>query len=253
LAINWANEDPGRGRTTYCDRDDVYLLMHGVMPDVEGDPLEAFANSNTLNRILSSVLEPTKQDLDADCGRDFDYHADVEIAVNGGGTDEIDLSYWGFVPLLDVTSVQINDGSERLSEYTWDQMGVVSPTSFWGGMPLFYRGYRNVAMTITWGFEEPPADVRLAHAKRVGIEILNRITAANAAEPGMIGGAQRVQFGDLVVNNYSRGRYSPTIDQWEKDIKRAIDRYRILRVGQNSPKVYDGQAATRMKQFRTDR
>lgn len=250
MAVYWANEDTGRGLETYCDRRDVILLMHGIMADAEGDALEAYASSQTLNQILNTILPDTKRSLDDDCGRDFDYHAEVEIAVDGPGGDEINLGYWGFLPLLDVDAIAVDGSAETLTDYTWDTRGIVRPTDYWGGYPIFTRGYRNVTMTITWGYDAPPADVIAAQAKLAAIEMLGRISAANAAEPGMIGGSQQVRFGDLTISNYSRGRYSPTIDRWQADVNKVINRYRILQVGQAKPKIYDPVAATRLKHFR---
>lgn len=252
MTVYRASEDSGRGLETYCDREDVYLLMHGIMADEEGDALEAYASSETLNRILNTLLPTTKLDLDDQCGRDFDYHASVSIAVDGQNTDEINLKHWGFIPLLDVTAMSVDDSALTLSEYTWDEDGLIQPDDYWGGYPIFTRGNRNVAMTITWGYTEPPADVIEAQAKLVGIELLKRIRAANAAEPGMIGGAQRVQFGDLTVNNYSRGRYSATLDDWKADVQKVVNRYRRIAVGYRKPKIFDALAATRAKQFDRD-
>lgn len=252
MAIYHPSEDSGRGLTTYCAEDDIYLLMEGIMPDAEGDALQAFASSSTLTRILNSAMLTTKLKLDNDCGRDFDYHAAVAVAIDGVGTDEADLGHVGFWPLLDVDSISVDGSSLTLADYTWDQAGVVKPNDYWGGYPIFTRGYRNVAMTITWGYTAPPADVVMAQAKLVGVEVLTRIVAANAAEPGMIGGSQRVQFGDLIVNNYSRGRFSPTIDEWKADVKDVVAKYRRLATVRALPKIYDDTATTRLKHFDDD-
>ena len=159
MAVYHADEDAGLGLTTYCNEEDVLLLMAGVMPDAEGDALEAFASSETLTRIVDSVLLTSKLALDDACGRDFDLHTAVEVAVDGTNSDELDLSRYGFWPLLNVTALAIGGSACTLSDYTWDQAGVLQPITYWGGYPIFYRGYRNVTLTIDWGYTEPPADV----------------------------------------------------------------------------------------------
>lgn len=252
MAVYHADEDAGRGLITYCTEEDVLLLMAGVMPDAEGDTLQAFASSETLTRIVDSVLATTKLALDDECGRDFDLHDEVEVAVDGSGSDELDIGRYGFRPLLALDAMAIGGSTCTLTDYTWDQAGVISPTDYWGGYPIFYRGYRNVALTITWGYEQVPADVVMAQTKLAGVEVFGRIVAANAAEPGMIGGAQRIQFGDLNVTHYGRGRYSATIDAWKADVAKVVAKYRRLRIVNAKPKSYDQVPGTRLKQFRED-
>jgi len=249
MSISRAEQDPC-SLASYCDADDVRLLLVGVAPDAEGDALEAWTTGENVSSVIASQLTPTRMRLDDAVGTDFGYHENVDVALDGPGTERLSLAQWGFVPLLDVTSITISDSDQTLTDYVWDESGLITPVDYYGGYPVWARGNKNIELTLTWGWESPPADVVDAQAKMVAIHILSVIRAAQVAEPGVGGGYQRVQFGELTFSQYREGRYAPTIKEWKEDIKRVIAKYRNVLVSHSHPAVYGLTPGTRLAYYR---
>lgn len=248
MAISNASELDA-GVVSYCDRQDVRTVLLRVASDVADTTLAAWASTAEVDKFIDLYLEPTRLDLEAMACRDWGHHTDVEICISGNGTETLDLSQYGFWPLLGLSSLTINDDEQDLDDFVWSADGIIAPVYYYGGRVIFYRGNYNIDAVIDYGYETVPADVKVAHAELVALAILPILQAASTADPAGVPGVQRIQYQDIQITNYQQGRYAPTIKRLEAHVKSVVDRYRLPRIAMARPRVDEYLPGTRYAQF----
>lgn len=220
-------------RTSYCTEDDVRLLLAGVEPDDAGTELGAWLSTDDANKVIRFyAARNTKHRVDQLARRDFEYHIEVDVVVDGPGSDTLRLDMLGFYPLLDVTAITMSGSAENLDDYVWYRdgrltVGDVYSTTYTRPHPtnVFPTGKQNIALTITWGYVDPPDDIRLAQAYYTAAQVLHHIGRSGTQSPGMLGGIQQIQYEDFRVTNYQRSRFGSSIEMFEKEAKRIVSAY----------------------------
>ncbi len=211
MAITKASEHtPTTPLEVYCSPDDVRVYLAGVAVDDDGSPFEALLSRPRIDESLTKWSKVAKKLIDRHCGRDFDLHEDVDIAVDGPGSDVLDLKELGFVPLIDLTALKIDDDEENLDDYlVYTDDAVIARTTyqntethvFLRGTRSFIVGRQNVEATISWGYESVPIDVEAAAAYWTGALLLNPLDAAtDNRAPGVNAMARSVNYGDLRID-----------------------------------------------------
>jgi len=224
MAITFARELDA-GVTSYCDVQDVKMVLLGVAQDADNDTLEGWVSQTEVDRFIRFYFETTRLDLEGMARRDFGYHEDVQVAVDGLGTEVLDLGFYGFWPLESIDAMSISGEDCDLSEYTFNSDGTLKPSDYWGGFPVFRRGHLNIELTLTYGYSTPPDDIKVAQAELVACKILPLITASNAGDLAGLGGYQRVQFGEVSVTHYQQGRYAPFLRELKEHVAQVASRY----------------------------
>lgn len=203
----------------YCEIDDVVREVRKVAVDSEGGSLLAWLRSNERDDTIEAYIPDSRKWFCRKAGRDFDYHEDVNIAVDGSGKDALDLGQLGFSPLVEISALVISGSAQVSTFYKEYPSGMIK---FKGtqDLPYFTRGPQNVTAKITWGYVTPPEDVIIAQARLVAADILSMLQAADTAEAGAPGGIRQVRYDDLTITVGNEGRFADHIKRLEK---RALD------------------------------
>lgn len=183
--------------------------------------------------ILQDLIAESRLWTNDKSGRDFDYHESVDIAVDGTGSDNLNIGESGFVPLVEVTAMTVSGSSCTLDDYVYYREGRVvlgtnSPRSRYvsGRSNAFPRGRQNVELTISWGYEEAPLDIKMAQTRRVLATVLLELEAANADSAGLNAGYDRIDYGDLQIRVGGDSRYGDLIDRLNEEALKTCFRYR---------------------------
>ena len=233
-------------RTSYCGVDDVRDLLLGVEPDDVSASLSSWLSTAAADSLIQKYISGRgRVRVNRLAGRDFDYHEDVDIAVDGIGSETLDLGLLGFCPLTEITELTINSTAADLDDYVWytDGRVVVADTYSetyvrpWTHSPFPY-GHQNVELNLSWGYtaETLPDEVKQAQALIVAAMVLQHITRAKTETPGMLGGVQQVQFEDFRVTHYMRGRYDASVRELQQEgegLARSYKRGRVARLRPN--------------------
>ena len=195
-------------------------------------------------------LVTTRKQIDGWAGIDFVLHKNVSVSVDGTGSQFLPLGQYGFRPVLDMTALTIGDSVEDVTDYEVDEwQGLLRPTDNYQGYVIFSRGNRNIDLTLTWGYHSAPEDIVDANAMLAAARLLPLVGASDLAQPGALGGIQTVEFGEMRIRQYEQGRYTPLIKQYTAEAQRIARDYKIPRISQGKPMVYEGGRATRWRQF----
>lgn len=240
MAIQFASEHtPASPVSSYCTEADALTFLKGVARDDDRGTLRSLWQSTEISELISFYLPVVKSDIDADTRVDFDYHEDVDIAVDGDGGEWLDLGQFGFRPLLEITALSIVGSVEDVDGWVVYRDGRIARAYASGEgsvIPVpwtrpFPHGRQNIEATITWGYEEAdiPPDIKLACALKVGARLLSIADEVpDQNDPGTIGGVQSVQFGDVRFNMGSGGRYSRLVKRMDAQYKQIVNRYRLV-------------------------
>jgi len=203
---------------------DSYCTVADVLRLLSGYDLSSFGGTDDLEQHIRDQLGGAKAAVDAEAGRDFEFHADDEIACDGSGSDRLCLSAIGVSPVCAVHSVTVSDSEVASGEYAlYGREGVLRlrPGSSLGG--VFPVGVRNVTVGLDWGYEAAPGDIALAQARLVGAQILAELA-------GDRGSVESVHLGDYSVRYSAGGEHAAVIERWLDDARRTARSYRVVRV-----------------------
>lgn len=202
--------------TSYCTAEDVLRLLAGY-------DLSRLGTTDEVTERIRQLLGPTRCGIDAEAGRDFLFHADDEISVDGRGGDRVMLAGHGVSPVEDVQSLWVNEvlvSDDEYVNYGTDGTIRLKPGGSLGGM--FPVGVQNVRIALDWGYTAPPSEISLAQAKLIGAQIL----AEMAGERGSL---ESLRLGDYSVTYDAGGEHAGTITRWVMDARRAAGLYRSVR------------------------
>jgi len=222
-ASEHTNESP---LASYCTVDDVRNLLAGVEPDDANSTLGAWLSEEAADGVITSYIEGRSLvRIHKLAGRDFDFHEDVDVVVDGSGSDTLRLGELGFLPLTDLSALTVLSTEQDLDDFVWYQDGRVCVAETYSTDYLrprmtypFPYGRQNVSLTISWGYEaSPPAEIVQAQAMLVAAMVLQHVARSKTETPGMVGGIQQIQFEDFRVTNYQRSRFSADIAELTKE------------------------------------
>lgn len=202
---------------SYCTADDVLRLLAGF-------DLSRLGDEGAIRERVTGLLAAAKAAVDTLAGRDFGYHPEDEVCVDGSGRASVVLGSYGISPVQTVTRVVV-DGAEipRDKYVTYGAEGTIRLKSDSAPGGVFPVGNQNVCVTLDWGYPQPPADIALAEAKLVAAEVL-------AAAAGEHGAVTSVRLGDYSVSYDTDGENAGVVARWVADATRAVSRHRGVRV-----------------------
>ena len=246
MSINRASDDEIEGLTTYCTKKDVLTVARGVNMDDRRSAtsvLSSLGTDDERDELIDTYLPDSFRQVNQWARRDFGYHADVAIALDGPATDDLALWQLGFWPLLEFASLVVDDIAidddyykVYLGEARVHYIGSLPPS--WQSEPIirrvtgafFSQGSQNVEATISWGYKSAPSDIVLAQARETLAQILMTFPAINdPRETGPPGGAESVADGQYRIYLPKGGRYAPAITNLEMMAKRTCFSYHRIK------------------------
>ncbi|MGI5820363.1 MAG: hypothetical protein ACOX9R_19925 [Armatimonadota bacterium] len=200
---------------SYCSAEDVLALLRAY------DTSEWGAEEELLVEVVETLAR-ARSAIEAMAGRDFFLHANETVRLDGSGSRVLLLGASGLTPVVSVERIGVN--GRELADDAWlfyaDEAAVVMAASSRYGRQ-FPEGAQNVEVTLDWGYEETPGEIRSAQAKLAAAELLARHT-------GEQGGVEAVSLGDYTVRYGSEGRFAHTIRRLVAEAREAAARYRRL-------------------------
>jgi hypothetical protein len=211
------------GRTrSYCTAAEVFKIL-------AGHDLAACGGPSGLTARVEELLPLAKAMVDTAAGRDFQWHSNETLMLDGSGTDRMQLSEGRAgeaTPALPVILRALRVEGQTLggTQYrAYAETGLVRLQP--GGSPArFPEGLRNVEADVDWGFQQAPGDVQLAQAKLTAAELMAEL----GGEGGMV---QETRIGDYAVRYSAEGRYAGSVARWCAEAMETLRRYRSVRVG----------------------
>jgi hypothetical protein len=250
LAITkYSEHTPDDALTEYCSTRDVEIYLAGVAQDDDGAPLQALLTRPQLTAAISKWSQVVKALIDSYCKRDFDYHEDVEIAVDGNGSDVLCLKPMGFCPLSELTSLEVNGLEMDTDNYVvYEEDAVIARATYYplnepvtiNTFNAFAPGRQNVVATITWGYAHGslPVKVEAAAAYWTGASLLNPADAMNdLRSPGVNPIARSVTHGDLRVDFGVSQPYARLSERLKQKAKELLAEYVVQRVYMPDPSL----------------
>jgi hypothetical protein len=202
--------------SSYCTVEDVFKVLCGY-------DLTPFGGEEELAVRVQELLPLTHGMVDSGAGRDFRWHADETVTLDGKGTDRLLLTEAGVGLPAQVAAVRVAGASIQAEGYhVYPETGLMRLKR---SAPLarFPEGVQNVAVDLDWGFEQTPTEVALAQAKLTAAELL--------AELGGEGGAVReTRIGDYAVRYAAEGRYGGAVGRLCAEAQEILRRYRAVRM-----------------------
>lgn len=202
--------------SAYCTVEDVFGVLRGY-------DLSPFGGEEELTERVQELLPLTRGMVDTAAGRDFRWHVEQTVTLDGNGTDRLQLTDSGVSAPLTVHAVRVAGSSVSAEAYhAYGETGLLRLKPH-ACLARFPRGVQNVAVDLTWGYETAPTDASLAQAKLTAAELL--------AELGGEGGAvQETRIGDYAVRYASEGRYGAGVRRLCDEATEVLRRYRGVRV-----------------------
>ena len=201
---------------SYCAAADVVAMLSGY--DVEN-----WGGEEALKTRALQLLGPTRRAVDREAGRDFFYHEDDEIAIDGSGTDVLSLNGSGVSPPVEVSSVELNGSA--LDAEGWRYYGSANSIKLTAtaSVSRFTEGVQNVSAVASWGYESPPDDIALAQAQLAAAQLISELSAEGQA-------VQALSIGDYMVRYSADGRYGGEIVRLVSSAKETIGKHRAMKM-----------------------
>ena len=202
--------------TSYCTVKQAQALLVGY-------DLSRIGDEPAVVERIQQLLSVTRQAVDTAAGRDFLWHADDQITIDGSGTDRLSLAPQGVVPIAAVQQIQIAGRAVPAADYVvYGQIGEIrlKPAASVGS--YFPAGLQNISRDLDWGYAEVPAEVVMAQAKLTAAQILSEAAGETAT-------AAALRIGDYAVRYAPDGQYGAVIQRLVEEAQQALQPYR--RVG----------------------
>lgn len=202
--------------TSYCTVDEVLRVLRGY-------DLTPLGTEEELALRIEELLPLTRGIVEAGAGRDFRWHPDETVTLDGKGNDRLLLTDAGVELPVAVAAVRVDGITVPPAMYgVYPETGLVRLKPH-ATLRSFPAGVQNVAVDLDWGFEQTPTEVALAQAKLTAAEVL--------AEAGGEGGAVReTRIGDYTVRYAAEGRYGAAVGRLCAEAEEIVRRYRGVRV-----------------------
>lgn len=201
--------------SSYCTEEDVLKLLQGY-------DLRPFTEEELLQR-AQELLPLAKRMIDSYAGRDFLYHANETVVLDGTGKDRLQLTEAGVWPPLEVHALYIGGELVAPTSYcVYAHTGLIRLRPE-GGRLHFPVGVQNIVIEVSWGEPEPPVEIGWAQAKLAAAELL--------AELGGEGGVvQETRIGDYAVRYAMGGRYASAITRLCSEALELLKPHRFVRM-----------------------
>ena len=201
--------------TSYCTVEQVQALLVGYDLSRIGDD-QAVADR------IQQLLSLTRQAVDQAAGHDFLWHADDQVTLDGSGTDRLSLAAESIVPITTVQQISIDGRTVPAADYVvYGQTGEIRlrPTA---GVGSYFRvGLQNIALTLDWGYAQPPGEVAMAQAKLAAAQVLAEAAGETAT-------AVALRIGDYAVRFSPDGQYGAIIQRLVQEAQQSLRPYRRM-------------------------
>lgn len=142
--------------TQYGDNDEIKQRA-GI------DPSDLGLTQAELDNLVTQSNRQGSEAVEGYCQRDFEHHVDETFNLDGNDRARLRLPGW---PIITITSVKIDGTLIDSDEYRIRPMpgnrdlnsGVLEKKTGVWRRPL--RGWENIEVVATWGFQEPPEVVQ---------------------------------------------------------------------------------------------
>ncbi len=216
---------------SYCTAQDV------LVGPLQGIDLTQIGEASVVMAHIESILDATKLIVDSEAGRDFDLHEDEVITIDG--TDSNKVILWKndltlCVPVVEVTAVSVYGAALDIDTLKFDPVtGILGYQRGFNervairrsqrGTPFaFPKDFKNVEVTLTWGYEEVPADVIYAQALVTATSTLLTLVG------GINMGARELRINDYEVV-YGTAPFSAQVKGWAASLLSIMKKYRTGR------------------------
>ena len=199
--------------TSYCTVEQVQALLVGY-------DLSRIGEEAAVGERIQQLLSITRQAVDKAADRDFFWHADDQITIDGSGTERLSLALLGVVPIATVQQIQIAGSTVPAADYVvYGETGEIrlKPAASIGS--YFPAGLQNISLTLDWGYSEVPAEVAMAQAKLTAAQILSEAAGETAT-------AAALRIGDYAVRYAPDGQYGAVIERFMQEAHQALRPYR---------------------------
>jgi len=203
--------------SSYCTVDEILRLLGPY-------DLSRLGDNAACEQAVKELLATTRSIIESEAGRDFGFHANDEILIDGTGTALIDVGErTACTPLLTVKSLSINGEEVAASEYVvYATEGVIRLTGN-GLWSSFSKGLQNVCVVADWGYVQSPTPIRLAQAKLTAAMLLAECSGDGA-------GLERLRIGDYEVAYGDGGQYSTQVKAWVEQAQATARGMRSVRI-----------------------
>ncbi len=182
--------------------------------------------------------------IDQECGRDFDRHTGVTLAVDGTGTEFLPLYQYGVWDIVSITSITEDDTLLSASYYAIYPSVPSDKTRLGPGVLVKYassasiftgeantklnwpKGVQNIDLVLTYGPASVPADIQDARDMLGASRILAEVGGGAQADSG--GSVQSKRLGDFAVTYGSGTPFAGTVSAWMDSVARACAKYHVL-------------------------
>ena len=226
MATKTGYGDEAGAAASYCSSSTVAALLTAF------DLTEWFTTDQLTTRI-GQLLAATKLAIDRLAQRDFEYHEDVQISVDGSGTELLPLYEQGIHDIVSISACVENDAA--VSEDYYDILPI-TPTGgtrrgpgmlhrntdatafpgFTAHPGAWARGWQNIDITLTYGPSSPPDDVVDAQAMLVAARLLTECGGGAVAAGGAV---HSKRLGDFQVTYSDKGPFAGVITGWLADVE----------------------------------
>ncbi len=204
--------------STYCSIEDVLALLGAF-------DLTSIGDETAQRDRIEELLPTTRAAVDQAAQRDFFWHAEDEIVVDGTGTKRLLLGTLGIWPLRTVHSIAVSGLAVAESDYVvYEDTGEVRLVEGARLGASFPAGVQNISVTADWGYEQVPLGVTEAQARLTAARVL-------AEAGGESLNAAQVRLGDYSVRYASDGRYAGVIERFVEEAQTALEVYRPMWLG----------------------
>jgi len=237
MAVYRASDDPP-GIASYCTVSDVLLQATGIDKDDASNVLSRLGSTAVRDNYIEGLLALSFSQINQWARKDFGTHSDVTVTLDGNNLDSLSLAEWGFYPLIDVTSLTIDDdvidaddykvyaGEEARIEYS-DQ-SVYNPPIIKrkASSKLFTDGIQNISIVLSWGYAILPQDIVVAQACETLAMILERYSAMDdPLDPGIPAGLQAISESSFRAVFDKRGQFARQADTFRSQARNTCYRY----------------------------
>jgi hypothetical protein len=192
---------------------------------IEASDLGNVSDSSELKTLISNLNDRAKSLIDEYCQRDFEEHLGETTTVDGNGRRELSLPQYAsgdglFYPIISLASVSLNGNALDASDYRIKPQpnalsnrnaGVIERKN-----ARWPRGWENIEVTLDWGYESPPEEVKSIAESLVVSQLLD----AAQAEKGS--GASSISMDGFSVSFSERMRLNDEHKQRLSRFRRVI-------------------------------
>ncbi len=231
MAAKTGYGDAAGAAASYCSTSTVAALLTAF------DLTEWFTTDQLTTRI-GQLLAATKLAIDRLAGRDFEYHEDEAMSVDGSGTELLPVYEQGIHDIVSVSSLAENDAAVSADYYDILPITATGGTRQGPGMlhrntdavafPGFTanpgawaRGWQNIDLVLTYGPSSPPDDVVDAQAMLVAARLLTECGGGAVAGGGAV---QSKRLGDFQVTYSEKSPFAGVITGWLADVESLLVR-----------------------------